>query len=104
MTLIVIVGFVLIANRIPEKKPMTPTEIAHEKDIAEILKLHSRVRDYTLGHGETPQEFACRVHTKLIDVEAFAYAIEKNGGTVEGALSSLSRFSDKLGSTCEDTQ
>jgi hypothetical protein len=97
-----------VARDARQSEPDPPTQQDANKapsDNAEarndVLRIRKLVALYASERGETPEQFAQRVNSSPTNVEAFAYAIEKSGGTVEGALRSLEGFSHSLDSPAE---
>jgi len=65
-------------------------------DVEEILRIHQIVIRFAHDRGETPQEFAERVHSSLKSIERFVYELEKSGLTTDEAFRMLEGFSEAL--------
>ena len=61
-----------------------------------VVRIRAAVTQYANSRGETEAEFAHRINSTPEGIESFAYAFERRGGTVEGALKSLEGLSSAL--------
>ena len=86
-----------LASPSPQAQGTSPPVPNNETSVAEAdERIRSEIVAYAATKGETSEEFSRRVGSSLEEIIAFAFAVEKSGGTSLGAIKSLEGFSEAM--------